>query len=101
MLSYGVYKLFHLLGIFLVFVAVGGVTVHAAGGGDKESNPARRALTISHGIGLLLMLAYLRLGEQQNCLVNHTSDSCLFPIDEAGVHRIEGGSRLAIEEMLS
>ena len=55
MLSYSVYKLLHYFGMFLIFTAVGGVTVHAAGGGDKESNPARRALAVSHGIGLLLM----------------------------------------------
>ncbi len=28
----------------------------------------------------LVALAYLRLGEQQNCILNHSSDSCLFPI---------------------
>ena len=47
------------------------------------------------------MLAYLRLGEQQNCLAAHTSHSCLFPITDAGVHRLPDGSRLAIEEMLA
>ena len=56
MVSYGVYKILHLLGIFLVFVAVGGVSVHAASGGDKSSNPLRRTLAISHGLGLILAL---------------------------------------------
>ncbi|NIM60304.1 MAG: hypothetical protein GTN89_04340, partial [Acidobacteria bacterium] len=42
-------------------------------------------------------LAYLRLGEQQNCLVRHTIESCLLPIRGAGVHQIERGSRAAIE----
>ena len=32
-------------------------------------------------------LAYLRLGEQENCLVNHTTDSCLMPIQPGGFHK--------------
>ncbi len=42
-------------------------------------------------------LAYLRLGEQENCLALHSIESCLLPIRGAGVHRIERGSRAAIE----
>ncbi len=45
-----------------------------------------------HRIGL----AYLRLGEQENCLLNHTIDSCILPIREGGVHRAPRGSRGAI-----
>lgn len=56
MLSYGVYKIFHLFGMLLVFAAAGGAAVHAANGGDKDSNPVRRTLAISHGVGLLLLL---------------------------------------------
>lgn len=41
-------------------------------------------------------LCYLRLGEQQNCVFNHTAESCLFPITPAGVHRLPQGSREAI-----
>ncbi len=43
-------------------------------------------------------LCYLRLGEQENCLSNHTTDSCLAPIRGAGVHKLERGSRGAIRE---
>ncbi|HEY2952798.1 MAG TPA: CRTAC1 family protein [Verrucomicrobiae bacterium] len=42
-------------------------------------------------------LAHLRLGEQENCLFNHTIDSCLLPIRAAGVHQAQRGSRGAIE----
>jgi hypothetical protein len=45
----------------------------------------------------LLATAYLRLGEQENCLVAHTSDSCLLPIRDAGVHRLQRGSRAAMD----
>lgn len=44
----------------------------------------------------LLALAYLRLGEQQNCILNHSSQSCLFPIRGDGVHSITRGSENAI-----
>jgi tetratricopeptide (TPR) repeat protein len=33
-----------------------------------------------------LALAYLRLGERTNCISNHTSESCLFPIKGGGVY---------------
>jgi hypothetical protein len=41
--------------------------------------------------------AYLRLGEQENCLINHTSASCIFPIASDGFHQLPTGSRKAIE----
>jgi hypothetical protein len=41
-------------------------------------------------------LAFLRLGEQENCLSNHTTDSCLLPIQGDGVHKLQRGSRAAI-----
>ena len=44
-----------------------------------------------------LAIAYLRLGEQENCLTNHTIDSCLLPIRAAGVHKIQRGSRQAVK----
>ena len=50
-------------------------------------------------VSLGLALAYLRLGEQQNCLANHTSESCLFPIEGGGVHQIRDPSRKSINEM--
>ena len=46
----------------------------------------------------LLALSYLRLGEQENCLQQHTSESCLFPIGQAGVHHNQRGARAALGE---
>ncbi len=43
-----------------------------------------------------MALSHLRLGEQQNCLLNHTSASCILPIQQAGFHELEDGSREAI-----
>jgi hypothetical protein len=44
----------------------------------------------------MLALSYLRLGEQKNCLDNHNLASCLLPIEAAGVHKDQAGSRSAI-----
>ena len=45
----------------------------------------------------MLAIAYLRLAEQENCLTNHTLDSCLMPIRGSGIHKIQRGSRKAAE----
>ena len=44
-----------------------------------------------------LAVAYLRLGEQQNCLANPTAEACILPIRPAGYHRLPEGSRGAIK----
>ena len=41
-------------------------------------------------------VAFLRLGEQENCLLNHNADSCLLPIRGGGVHVRPDGSRGAL-----
>ncbi len=41
-------------------------------------------------------LAFLRLGEQENCLANHNADSCLFPLEQKAYHLLPRGSRGAI-----
>ncbi len=44
----------------------------------------------------MLAVAYLRLGEQENCVAGHGEHSCFLPIRESGQHRLERGSRGAI-----
>lgn len=46
---------------------------------------------------LQLGVAYLRLGETQNCVHNRTSESCILPIRAGGVHVQQTGARKAIE----
>ena len=41
-------------------------------------------------------LCYLRMGEQQNCLLNHNSDSCLFPLRDGGIYQSIQSTRAAI-----
>lgn len=43
-----------------------------------------------------LALAYLRLGERNNCINNHTAKSCVFPIQGSGIHKDKSGSEQAI-----
>ena len=46
---------------------------------------------------LLLAVAYLRLGENQNCVHDHNIDRCILPIRGGGVHKDETNARGAIE----
>ena len=62
----------------------------AAGGGFDPSLP--------NTVRQMLAVAFLRLGEQQNCIEGHGIDSCLLPIQGTGIHKIESGSRQAIAE---
>ncbi|MVM30020.1 CRTAC1 family protein [Spirosoma sp. HMF4905] len=43
-----------------------------------------------------LALAYLRLGEQTNCVTNHSAESCILPIRGGGIHANKTGSQKAI-----
>ena len=43
----------------------------------------------------LLALAYLRLGEQENCQNKHTSSACILPLQKEGIHELKNGSQRA------
>lgn len=55
---------------------------------------------VRHVLQMKLGLAYLRLGEQENCIVKHNINSCLMPISGNGVHQLKRGSSAAVEEFL-
>ncbi len=42
-------------------------------------------------------LSFLRLGEQKNCMINHTAESCVMPFRGGGIHTWTEGSRIAIQ----
>ena len=42
-------------------------------------------------------VAYLRLGEEDNCLTNHNAESCRFPIAGAGIHKNRRGASAAVK----
>ncbi len=56
--------------------------------------------TSARTIAELTALAYLRLGEQENCIENHNVDRCLLPIRDSGVHSKPRGSQGAIRVYL-
>ena len=45
-----------------------------------------------------LALAYLRLGEQENCIHHHAHASCILPIAPSAVHQRRRGSKGAVEQ---
>lgn len=47
----------------------------------------------------LLAIAWLRLGEQENCLTNPGANVCILPLDGAGRHKLEEGARKAIAQL--
>ncbi|WP_163399769.1 FG-GAP-like repeat-containing protein [Flavobacterium fluviatile] len=44
-----------------------------------------------------LAIAYMRLGEKQNCVNYHNSESCIIPIQKSGIYTVRQGSQKAIE----
>lgn len=56
MISYQAYRVLHLLGIFLTLAALAGLALAAANGATKQSNTARKLISIGHGAGLLIVL---------------------------------------------
>lgn len=44
-----------------------------------------------------LALAYLRLGERSNCVMHHSTQTCIFPIQGSGIHSQPVGSRQAAQ----
>jgi tetratricopeptide (TPR) repeat protein len=41
-------------------------------------------------------IAWMRVGERNNCVLNNTGSSCVFPIQKEGVHILQTGSQKAI-----
>ena len=58
--------------------------------GNRDPSALRKSLAMAH----------LRLGEQENCVSNHTALSCIVPIDKSATHRFQRGSRGAIKALL-
>lgn len=50
------YEILHIIGIAMLFVAIGGVATHAANGGTKAASSTRGLVGSMHGLGALLIL---------------------------------------------
>ena len=78
-------------------------------GGAIEQLETVRKLCTQHEVKLdhdaernlrnTLAISYLRLGEQQNCLLIHGREACIFPIHGSGVHARMEGSEGAFREL--
>ncbi|MBL7672402.1 MAG: hypothetical protein JNM39_18130 [Bdellovibrionaceae bacterium] len=55
MIPAAVYKIVHLVGVLMVFLALGGVATNAINGGLKN-HLWRKPIAITHGVGLVLSL---------------------------------------------
>jgi hypothetical protein len=66
-----------------------------------EQTPNEVDAKLVRRVEKLLAVSYLRLGEQDNCITNHTADSCILPISRKGVHKNQRGSRAAVQSYLS
>jgi len=55
MISLTAYKVVHLLGIFLLMTALGGLAIHAANGGVRRESLTRRLVSGTHGIAVFLI----------------------------------------------
>src|SRR3984885_12923469 len=56
MFSRSFYLVMHIIGIALLFSAMGGVAVHAANGGTRGASKTRTLVAVVHGLGALLIL---------------------------------------------
>jgi hypothetical protein len=55
MISLVVYKNLHLLGVFMILMALGGLIIHQINAGTRQQ-VWRKPVAITHGIGLVLVL---------------------------------------------
>jgi hypothetical protein len=55
-MSYIVYRMIHLLGIFTLLIALAASAIHILRGGTRAGDPHRRTLAIAHGISAFLIL---------------------------------------------
>lgn len=55
-MTYTFYKVLHIFAIVLLFVSIGGLSLHGINGGTKETNKASKLVAITHGVAMLLVL---------------------------------------------
>jgi hypothetical protein len=60
---------------------------------DFYPNGQKAKLFLEEEIGV----AYMKLGEQQNCRLNHNAQMCIVPLSVQGQHKLTTGSEKAIE----
>lgn len=56
MISFQVYKVVHLVALFLAFATLGGLALTVANGATKETSRVRRLIAVTHGVAMFLIL---------------------------------------------
>ena len=51
-----IYRLIHFIGIFALYLSIGGLFLHALNGGTKETNGNRKIVAITHGVAMFAVL---------------------------------------------
>jgi hypothetical protein len=51
-------------------------------------------------LDLFIAVNHLRRAELDNCVANHTAESCIFPIQGGGVHQLRDGAEKAFDRLL-
>jgi len=64
---------------------------------ERDPNPIYERFGITRRVKDDLAVAYLRLGEQTNCITNHSIDACILPIKNGGIHRDMSGSKGTVD----
>lgn len=67
---------------------------------EIQNGTLSNKIKIVSTINRVLSIAYIRLGEQENCIQKHNHESCIVPIKSDGFHELEGGSRSAIKYLM-
>lgn len=55
-MAYEFYRCMHIIGLMLLFTAMGGFFTHLLGGGSKRSSKAYSVMMAVHGLGLVLLV---------------------------------------------
>ena len=74
-MTYSIYKVIHLFGVFLLLVVLAAMATHAESGASKEEHRGRKTFLVAHGSGLFLILLggfgmVAKLGMDQGQLVS-------------------------------
>jgi hypothetical protein len=66
-----------------------------------HKSPEMMSLAGIRELGQWLAIAYLRVGEQENCATLHGQKACLFPLQKSAVHQMPRGAEGAVRELTS
>jgi tetratricopeptide (TPR) repeat protein len=67
---------------------------------DNTPKTKTQGIESYNNLRLSLALAYFRLGEQQNCILDHNLESCIYPISQKAVYKIKEPTQKAIRLFL-